>query len=322
MRIKPFNYRICIAKSNDILCHKDDPEFHINDYKFTELVNPLTRWAADPFLVCDDGKYYLFAELGTKYFENRGYSFGSIAYKRVGVKYPTFWHKCIQSKTHMSFPNVFRQDGEFYMIPESYRSGTVTLYKAVKFPNKWERIKTLINDGYFVDTDIFEFKGETYLLTYRIKCRPFRSELYVLKNGTFELHSTVEDVEGTFRLGGKVRINDGNVYVYTQDSRISYGKGLFLNKLIITEKEHLFERIQSFDCSEFTQFHTTKRTGLHTLNFCDDYCVIDVMYDHKSIYVSFRKLIHIILKPIIKLLVYFKHKFVPKNNQRNCKHGD
>ena len=308
MKIEPFNYRVCIAKDSRFL---DNPHLNLSKFKFKEIPNTLTRWAADPFIISNNGKTYVFAELGTKYYEDRGYSFGSIGYKRIGVKYPTFWHKCIKNKTHMSFPNVFEHNGTFYMIPETYRSNSIFLFKAISFPKKWEEIKTIL-EGPFVDTSIFKIDNRVFLLTYRLKCRPFRSELYEMVGDSFVLHSSIPDRNSDLRLAGQVRVIDNTVYVYTQDCSQSYGKGIILNQLDISEKEHSFKKIENIDCMEFDDFHTKRRLGLHTINFCGEYCCIDVMYHYRSPYALFRKILRLMFFPFRKALSFFKHKVFRK----------
>jgi hypothetical protein len=44
---------------------------------------------------------------------------------------------------HLSYPQVFEEGGEIYMIPESGSNFTVELYRAVEFPWRWELVKVL-----------------------------------------------------------------------------------------------------------------------------------------------------------------------------------
>ncbi len=39
---------------------------------------------------------------------------------------------------HLSYPFVFEAEGETWMLPEANKSGGLTLYRAVAFPNRWE----------------------------------------------------------------------------------------------------------------------------------------------------------------------------------------
>ena len=320
MRIKPFNYRVCYSfVKNADFCK---PHTFLNTNKFKEVRNTTKRWVADPFVISNDGKAYIFGELGSKYYKDRGYSFGIIGYKQIGVKHPTLWHKCIKEKTHMSFPNVFEYNGDFYMIPETSRKRKICLYKATSFPKKWQIVDTLVSDGEYVDHGIFKFQGTIFLLTYRIKTKPYQSLLFIFKNGKFELFSSIEDPKGLYRLAGNPKIVDDKIFVYTQDntrllSEGMYGRGLVLSELIISrlEKSHCFKIIDQYDCSEFKQFHTKKISGLHTINFNDNCCVIDVMYDYYSPYAFFRNCLHFCFLIVLKLLVKIKHILFRKNKK-------
>ncbi|WP_439127045.1 glucosamine inositolphosphorylceramide transferase family protein, partial [Rosenbergiella collisarenosi] len=39
---------------------------------------------------------------------------------------------------HLSYPYVFEAEGEIWMLPEGYKSGRLTLYKAIEFPWRWQ----------------------------------------------------------------------------------------------------------------------------------------------------------------------------------------
>ena len=45
---------------------------------------------------------------------------------------------------HLSYPLVFNDGGDWYMIPETARAGTVELYRAAAFPDEWEFVTELV----------------------------------------------------------------------------------------------------------------------------------------------------------------------------------
>ncbi|MGH1560227.1 glucosamine inositolphosphorylceramide transferase family protein [Caulobacter segnis] len=53
---------------------------------------------------------------------------------------------CAQEPWHLSYPQVFEADGEIWMLPEAYRSGALTLYRAAAFPDVWEPVVRLALD--------------------------------------------------------------------------------------------------------------------------------------------------------------------------------
>jgi hypothetical protein len=95
---------------------------------------PGFRFLADPFGLWRDDRLHLFAE-AYDYRTRHGVidrltfdaSLGLIERKTV-----------LREAWHLSYPYVFEADGETWMLPEAYRSGDLTLYRAVQFPDCWE----------------------------------------------------------------------------------------------------------------------------------------------------------------------------------------
>lgn len=120
----------------------------------------------DPFLVCG----YIFAEILKK--DQKGI----IAVAKVREDNVLNFKPIIEEKFHLSYPNVFKHQNYWYMIPESYQSGNIFLYRATNFPYKWERIKKIykldgmdstvfyLNNSWFIFTTSYQTQ-ENYLLT-------------------------------------------------------------------------------------------------------------------------------------------------------------
>ena len=126
-----------------------------------EFLVPATRqkWCADPMLVDDGEKTWLFYEavLGDH---------GHIEVVQVlddcTLGKPTV---LLKDECHYSYPFVFRHENTWYMIPESSAASEVRLYRATQFPEKWEPVTVLLRQR-AVDTTVFEHEGWLYLLTY------------------------------------------------------------------------------------------------------------------------------------------------------------
>lgn len=50
----------------------------------------------------------------------------------------TCFKEVLNENFHLSYPNVFEYDGSIYMLPETFESNQLRLYKCVSFPYKWE----------------------------------------------------------------------------------------------------------------------------------------------------------------------------------------
>ncbi len=126
-----------------------------------EYVMPanVKTWAADPILVEQEGKTYLFYEAVE---QDRGYIAVSEVRDDCSLTEPKV---VLKDQYHHSYPFLFRWQDIWYMIPESSEAGEVRLYRAVSFPEAWESCGVLLKER-AVDTTVFEKNGKLYLLTF------------------------------------------------------------------------------------------------------------------------------------------------------------
>ena len=71
----------------------------------------------------------------------------------------------MKEKFHLSYPHIFKDNNEYYMIPETMEDSSIRLYKAINFPMKWEFKKTLISNISAVDTTTLFYKNKVWLFT-------------------------------------------------------------------------------------------------------------------------------------------------------------
>ncbi len=122
--------------------------------------NPRGQFYADPFLFEHSGEMFCFVE---DYFrdENKGkisvLKLEEEGFAPLGV--------VLEEDFHLSFPFVFEDEGNIYMIPETSRAQSVRLYKATLFPFKWELVMSLIDGIKAVDTVVFKKDKKWFMLT-------------------------------------------------------------------------------------------------------------------------------------------------------------
>jgi hypothetical protein len=112
---------------------------------FVVLPDDGQRYYADPFPVrTSDGDFIFVEEL--RYGTGRG----SIAVTKIINNRADRPVTVIEEPYHLSYPFVFEDAGEFWMIPESGASGGIDLYRAEKFPYRWKREARLLDrvNGY------------------------------------------------------------------------------------------------------------------------------------------------------------------------------
>jgi hypothetical protein len=120
---------------------------------------PRDSFRADPFGLWRDGRLYVFAEAFD--YKNRNGHIDALVYDdnlnlldcRPALKRP--WH--------LSYPFVFEAEGETWMLPEAYKSGALTLYRARAFPFAWEPVCDLPLDGPAIDATPVFFDGKWWL---------------------------------------------------------------------------------------------------------------------------------------------------------------
>ena len=65
---------------------------------------------------------------------------------------------------HLSYPMVFEDGGQFWMIPKSYAGGAIELYQASDFPYGWQRERVLY-PAPAVDTTVWKQDGLFWFFT-------------------------------------------------------------------------------------------------------------------------------------------------------------
>ncbi len=125
-----------------------------------DLDNPKNGYYADPFLFQYGGEIFLFVE-EYSFAKSKGvitvFKLMKNSFHKVGV--------CLEESFHLSFPNVFIDGTDIYMIPESSANNDIRLYKAHNFPLGWNQIATMVEDISAVDTILHKANEKYYLLT-------------------------------------------------------------------------------------------------------------------------------------------------------------
>jgi hypothetical protein len=93
------------------------------------------RYLADPFGLWREGSLYVF----TEHFDYRD-AIGRIAVSEYDAALRLIQQAIVlREPWHLSYPFVFEADGETWLLPESFQSGGLWLYRSAAFPHRWER---------------------------------------------------------------------------------------------------------------------------------------------------------------------------------------
>lgn len=199
-----------------------------HDTPFTVIPNTRTMCAMDPFVFEHGGQTYVFAEVYSLFRQR-----GAIGYCRMDGDRFTKWKTVIVEPYHLSYPYLIERGGEVYMIPESYQSGEVYVYRAVEFPETWEKIHVMKDGVKYVDTSFLCEGDDTYAFTYDIEADPHRLLLYRLQNGIMseEACKEISRDDAVARPGGYPFRKDGKWIRVSQDCDGSYGKAVVFSEI-------------------------------------------------------------------------------------------
>lgn len=215
-------------------------------------------WIADPFLFEFQGEHYLFVE----YVGGRK---GEIAYYRFINNKPVFQKVIISENYHLSYPCVFTHGADVYIIPESADNQSIDLYKAVSFPDRWEKVSQLA-EGIYYDTTYVNYKDKDYLITYSPK-----KGFYELGVFTFDIDgrkaeklAEIQYKENIGRPAGRIYVENGELIRPAQDCSRKYGENLFFYKVDGLDdgkfSETLIKTISTKETdSSFQRIHTYNR---------------------------------------------------------------
>jgi hypothetical protein len=106
----------------------------------TTIMPPPGRFYADPFLFQRDGRRYVFFE---DYDGTSGRA--DICYLEIDEH----GRHCspqlaLRQDCHLSYPFVFTEGDDVYMLPETAGHRTVELYRAARFPDEWTLERVLL----------------------------------------------------------------------------------------------------------------------------------------------------------------------------------
>lgn len=124
------------------------------------LPDPRVRFFADPIAIEHDGRTVLFVE-DFDHGQKKGV-ISAVEFTPTGPAGPAY--RVLEEPWHLSYPLVFKAEGEIWMIPESCQIKEVVLYRADPFPVRWTREATLLHGIPATDATLLKHGGLYWLL--------------------------------------------------------------------------------------------------------------------------------------------------------------
>lgn len=243
------------------------------------------KFLADPFGVWRDGRLHLFVEA----YDYRT-RHGVIETIELGADFtPIRRAVALKEPWHLSYPQVFAADGEIWMLPEAYRSGALTLYRAAAFPDAWEPAARLELDTPAIDATPFQHDGLWWLAysptgPQRWKQGRLHFAFAERLTGPWRTHpgNPVRDTLASSRPGGTVWVEDGLPRLPVQDCTRTYGGAIrILNISRLTPERFAAEASAPLGSPPGSGRYAH---GLHTLSACGPVTLFDVKRIDRSLW--------------------------------------
>jgi len=257
-----------------LFSHEVNPSTNLSKYQ--KIIPPKDRFWADPFIYYKDEKHYIFIE-EVIIKKKKGHISVIEIDKSGSYKQPV---KVLERPYHLSYPYLREWKGVLYMMPESSQNQTIDVYKCLRFPDKWEFHKTLM-DGVQATDATFYYYDKRWWLFVNIReysGYPNWDELYLFYadeplSSSWTPHPTnpiVSDVRCA-RPAGKIFEWKGKIYRPSQNCSNRYGYGLKFNQILsLTESSY-----KEIEVSAVEPFWEDKIKAVHTFNFDHGLSVLD-----------------------------------------------
>jgi hypothetical protein len=201
---------------------------------FRPVEAPPGRFFADPFLVEDGGRTWLFVEDGDLASDK-----GSIRCAEVTETGVLGESRIVLDRDyHLSYPFVFRHGDAWYMLPETSENRTIELWRATSFPWRWQLHKVLMRDVLAVDPTLLEHAGRLWLFAAMSEGGGAATdELFLFSakslDGEWVPHPAnpiVSDVRRA-RPAGRILAEHGALHRPAQDCSGEYGAAVWLHRI-------------------------------------------------------------------------------------------
>ena len=246
----------------------------LSSENLTWIDAPEGRYYADPFVVVHGEKSYLFVE---------DYDFatrkGRASCMQIDARQTPHAAKVVLDLPyHLSYPQVFLHDGEFFMIPETGLNNTVEIYRAVSFPDEWQLVRVLFRGPAF-DTTLLQHDGRFWffvtLIDRSLRQRAAQLMLFFSDTllGEWQLHPSSpisRDLKFSRCAGAPFRDN-GCWIRPTQDCSVIYGGAVHYRRIIEIDTQRYHEQ----PAGTLRSDGVPGVIGMHTYNRSADLTAMD-----------------------------------------------
>jgi hypothetical protein len=240
----------------------------------TTIMPPPGRFYADPFLFQHKGRRFIFFE---------DYDWTT---ERAVICYVELHDQgrhgepkvALRQDCHLSYPFVFAEGDEVYMLPETAGHRRVELFRASRFPEEWTLERVLLEDVKATDATLVRHDGRLWLfVAMAVDGGRAVDELFLFSSDSLEgewrphpMNPVVSDVRSA-RPAGRIFKQGGHLIRPSQDCSQAYGGRLVFNRIVaLTPTEYREEPISAIE-----PLPDTGNLRTHSYDFDDAYEVLD-----------------------------------------------
>ena len=209
---------------------------------------------------------------------------------------PAVNKEVLDTKSHLSYPFVYIENGKTYVIPESKHARETACYQYNFENDSLINKKVLIDNLPLLDSTIVKHNNKYWLFA-TMGGEFQHSKLYIYYAdellGAYKPHkkNPVKYSLQSARPAGNFFYVDGALYRPSQNCKAYYGKSIVINKVIkLTEDE--FEETNYLELTQ--QRGSRFSDGMHTINAAGDVIIVDG--------------IRLIFDPMLKLKLFLKKR--------------
>lgn len=264
-------YYIGLLKKEDLQLPDTERYAHIHWMKSESLKD---NWIADPFILSvDDGRMHVLAEQlykGVGRLVLLDVDLASMKISRLKV--------ILQLPTHLSFPYIWQEDGDIFIMPENVESGQLRMWR-YNVENEALEDPRVVVDEPLEDAqlckidDIYYIMGVKYVHNDYFMCTK-HLEIYSA-DSLFGPYTHLQTIENELRLergAGMIWLDGDTIMRPAQNCENGYGTNLLFYRMKLQEDGTFSENLEY----EYYPDKTHPRSrAFHTFNEKDGYVVVD-----------------------------------------------
>ena len=188
----------------------------------------------------------------------------------------------LKADFHFSYPFVFEDGNEIYIIPETHQTNSIDLYQWNDNKQEMQLVKTIIDNFPGVDNSILKHNNKYWLFctTSKHKMADHQLNLFYADELTGEwtphpLNPIVTSINSARPAGSFIKI-DGKIIRPSQNSGNTYGGKIVLNEITeLTETTYSEKKVEVIAPEDFKNKNIV---GVHTISSMGNSTLIDAKF--------------------------------------------